>query len=151
MPNNKKKERKKENRQNFLKTASYLIISQKLAWKHHLLSPLLYLLQALPFPPLPPAHPADGGQEGALPLAHFSQCSQGRAFSPLQGDRLALGVPQRVQAALRGTPTTPRVSAPAAPHKGSALQPSTGHCAGDAELALTASSGTTLLPPASLA
>ena len=34
-----KNKKKTQNRQNFLKTASYLIISQKLAWKHHLLSP----------------------------------------------------------------------------------------------------------------
>lgn len=34
-----KNKKKSPNRQNFLKTASYFIISQKLAWKHRLLSP----------------------------------------------------------------------------------------------------------------
>lgn len=60
--------KKSPNRQNFLKTASYLIISQKLAWKHHLLSPCSRTSSGLcPFP----AHPFSWAQ--AMP-AHHRAC-----------------------------------------------------------------------------
>lgn len=50
-----KNKKKTQNRQNFLKTASYLIISQKLAWKRHLLCPCSRTCSGLCPSPPPPA------------------------------------------------------------------------------------------------
>lgn len=131
-----KNKKKPQHRQNFLKTASYLIISQKLAWKRHLLCPCSRTCSGLCPSPLPPAPrhrrcqpivprgsaPHPGRPQWRVPVGTPRPLFASVAAPQVPGRAAGgLGSPGGLITHLLLTPV-----ATGTPQKGSALQPGTG-------------------------